>query len=132
MKKEESKKMRQLDNLEKRVIYPDIDFYGAYKHDGKDIYLCNDIEKGKNDEIKVECYIIDNILITNLEREYVSKYGKKVKEKTTQKVELREGELLVYIPGLGFTIPEYKMVTIPEAIDLYKLIINEKEPNKGE
>ena len=132
MNKIESSKMRQLEKLEKRVIYPDVEFYGTYIHDGRDIYLCNDTEERDKDKITVECYIKNNILTTNLKREYISRFGKKVTEKATQTVELREGELLVYIPELGFTIPEYKMITIPEAIDLYKIINGEDISEKGE
>lgn len=129
MSEEDIKNMRKLESLEKRVIYPDVSFYGAYTHDGQDIYLCNDEDEDYNDDgteiigkSKIECYIVNNVLTTNIMREYLGRFGTKVTEKITQTVELRENELLVYEQGLGFVIPEYKMVTIPEAMNLYRII----------
>ncbi len=124
---EKKTNMKKLESLEKRVIYPDVEFYGAYRHNGEDIYLCNDIEKDKKSKLQIECYIINNILTTNITKSYITKYGKKVKEKSTQKVELQDNELLVYVQGLGFVIPEYNMVTIQEAIDLYKIIKGDED-----
>lgn len=129
MEKKEIENMRKLESLEKRVIYPNVNFYGAYKHDGQDIYLCNDVDEDYNDEgtkvvnrIEVECYIRDNVLYTNLKREYIIRGNQKVTEESKQSVELKEDELLIYLKGQGFIIPEYKMITIPEAINLYNII----------
>lgn len=130
--------MRKLENLEKRVIYPNVNFYGTYKHDGQDIYLCNDVDEDYNEDgtkvenrIEVECYIIKNVLYTNLKREYIIRGNQRVTEESKQSVEIKEDELLIYLKGQGFIIPEYNMIPIPEAIDLYKLLINGDE-NKDE
>lgn len=129
MEKKEIEKMRKLESLEKRVIYPNVNFYGAYRHDGQDIYLCDDVDEDYNEDgtkvvnrTEVECYILNNVLYTNLKREYIIRGNQKVTEKSIQSVELKEDELLIYLKGQGFIIPEYKMITIPEAIDLYNLI----------
>lgn len=129
MEKEEVEKMKKLERLEKRVIYPNVQFYGAYKHNGQDIYLCNDVDEDYNEDgtqivnrIAVECYIIKNVLYTNLKREYIIRGNQKVTEESKQSVEIKKDELLIYLKGQGFIIPEYKMVTIPDAIDLYNLI----------
>ena len=39
--------MEKLEKLEKVVPVPDTTFYGAYYYDGKDIELCDDIERRK-------------------------------------------------------------------------------------
>lgn len=129
MEKKEIEKMRKLESLEKRVIYPNVNFYGAYRHDGQDIYLCDDVDEDYNEDgtkvvnrTEVECYILNNVLYTNLKREYIIRGNQKVTEESIQSVELKEDELLIYLKGQGFIIPEYKMITIPEAIDLYNLI----------
>lgn len=129
MEKKEIEKMRKLGSLEKRVIYPNVNFYGAYRHDGQDIYLCDDVDEDYNEDgtkvvnrTEVECYILNNVLYTNLKREYIIRGNQKVTEESKQSVELKEDELLIYLKGQGFIIPEYKMITIPEAIDLYNLI----------
>jgi len=125
MNKEEIEKMRKLESLEKRVIYPNVQFYGAYRHDGQDIYLCDDVDEDYNEDgtkvvnrTEVECYILNNVLYTNLKREYIIRGNQKVIEESKQSVELKEDELLIYLKGQGFIIPEYKMISIPEAIDL--------------
>lgn len=125
MEKEELKKMRQLGQLEKRVIYPNVQFYGAYVHNGNDIFLCNDIEETEDSKIEIENYIKNNILYTNLKRKYKTVKGREITEEIKQTVSVKKDEVLVYIPDTGFVVPEYNMITIPEAIEIYKLLINE-------
>ena len=132
MEKEEAMKMRQLGQLEKRVIYPNVQFYGAYIHDGEDVYLCNDIEEDEDGKIEIENYIKENILYTNLKKNYKTVKGRVITEDIRQSVSVNKGEVLVYIPDTGFVVPEYNMITIPEAIDIYKLLINENGGNENE
>lgn len=114
--------MRELERLEKYVITPNVGFYGGYVHDGKDILLCDDHDTDEGYDFKVKQRIEDNILITDMERTYTRKNGKEVKERSHQEVEINAGQLLVYVEGVGFTISEYKMCKIDEAIELYKLL----------
>ena len=124
MKKDEIEKMKKLEQLEKRVIYPDVQFYGAYIHTGEDIYLCNDIEENEDSKAQIECYIKENILYTNIKQEYKTIKDRIVKNEIYQSISLKDNEVLIYVQGSGFVVPEYNMVTIPEAIDLYKLLEN--------
>lgn len=124
--------MKKLEKLEKRVIYPDVQFYGAYVHDGEDIYLCNDIDELDEDsKIEIENYIKDNVLYTNIKRQYKTVKGRMVTEEVNQTITVNKGEVLVYIQGSGFVVPEYNMITIPEAIDLYKLLENGGNENES-
>lgn len=128
--------MRQLEKLEKYVILPNVGFYGGYVHDGKDIMLCNDHDEDVEYDLKVTQKIVDNVLITDLERKYSIRGSKKVSEVSHQEVELEEGQLLVYVEGTGFTIPEYKMCVVDEAIKQYELLkgigANDTKGNKEE
>lgn len=131
MKKEEIEKMKKLESLEKRVIYPDVQFYGAYIHTGEDIYLCDDIEENEDTKVRIECYIKDNILYTNTSRYYKTIKGRVINEEIHQSITVNKGEILVYVPESGFVVPEYNMIKISEAIELYKLLENggnEDEP----
>ena len=40
--------MKQLEKLEKYVITPNVRFYGGFKYDGEDIFLCDDKIDEKN------------------------------------------------------------------------------------
>ena len=128
--------MRQLEKLEKYVILPNVGFYGGYVHDGKDIMLCDDHDEDVEYDLKVTQKIVDNVLITDLKRRYSIRGGKKVSEVSHQEVELEEGQLLVYVEGTGFTIPEYKMCVVDEAIKQYELLkgigANDTEGNEEE
>lgn len=124
--------MKKLERLEKRVIYPDVQFYGAYVHNGENIYLCNDTDELDEDsKIEIENYIKDNVLYTNIKRQYKTVKGRMVTEEVNQTITVNKGEVLVYIQGSGFVVPEYNMITIPEAIDLYKLLENGGNENES-
>lgn len=126
--------MRQLESLEKYVILPNVGFYGGYIHDGEDIVLCKDHDADNEYDFKVTQKIIDNTLITDIERTYSMKSGKKVTEISHMEVELEEKQLLVYVEGTGFTIPEYKMCVIDDAIKQYELLkgMNEHDTTGNE
>ena len=114
--------MKQVDSLEKYVIVPNVGFYGGLVYDGNDISLCDDHDTDDGYDFKVKQQIVNSVLITDLTKEYTRKNGKKVTEVSHQEVEIEKGQLLVYVEGLGFTIPEYRMVKVDEAIQQYELL----------
>lgn len=124
--------MRELKRLDKYVITPNIAFYGGYIHDGADIKLCEDHDMDDGYDLKVKQTIESDVLITELEREYTRKNGKTIKEKSYQEVEIEKGQLLIYIEGVGFTIPEYKMCKTDEAIRLYEILEGKNEADRDE
>lgn len=114
--------MKKLENLEKYVIVPNVGFYGGFVYDGEDIFLCNDHDTDEGYDFKVTQMIRDNVLITDIERTYERNNGKKVVETSHLEVEIEKGQLLIYVEGTGFTISEYKMCKIDEAIEQYELL----------
>lgn len=114
--------MKQLERLEKYVIVPNVGFYGGFVYDGEDIMLCDDHDTDKGYDFKVKQKIENNVLVTDTERVYERENGKKVSEKIHQEVEIKKGQLLVYVEGLGFTISEHQMCLIDEAVELYKIL----------
>lgn len=123
--------MEKLKELEKYVITPNVNFYGGYTHNGKDILLCDDTDEDPEYEyiIHIVDMIKNNILIKDIEKSYKMRNGKKVTQKEHQEIELNDGQLLIYVEGNGFIISEYKMITIDEAKARYDLL---KSPNKEE
>ena len=114
--------MKQLEKLEKYVIVPKVGFYGGFRYDGKDIALCQDHDTDDDYDFKVSQKIEMDVLVTDIERTYKRKNGKQVTEKSHQEIEIEKGQLLVYVHGVGFTIPEYRMCLIDEAIKQYQLL----------
>lgn len=119
--------MKKLKKLEKFVITPNVRFYGGFKYDGEDIFLCDDKIDEENYKIEIKQIIKNNVLITDGSKEYKTNKDKKVKETWHQEVEIDKGQLLVYVEEIGFTISEYKMVTIEEAQNIYDLLKGEKD-----
>lgn len=117
--------MKKIKKLEKYLITPNLGFYGGFVFDGEDIELCDDIDCEEGYKVHVKQKIVDSVLITDLEREYERNNGLKVKEKSYMEVELEEGQLLVYVQGTGFVIPEYNLCTVDEAINLINIIKGE-------
>lgn len=62
--------MKQLEHLDKYVIVPNVGFYGGFKYDGKDVFLCNDHDTDTDYDMHVIQRIENNMLITDLERSY--------------------------------------------------------------
>jgi len=114
--------MKEIEKLNKYVIVPNVGFYGGFQYDGEDIYLCDDHDTDEGYDFKVTQKIQGDVLITDMERTYLRKNGKKVTEKSHQEVEIEKGQLLVYVEGMGYTIPEYRMCTVEEAIGQYELL----------
>ncbi len=114
--------MKHLENLEKYVVVPNVGFYGGFRYAGEDIFLCEDHDTDNGYDFKVTQKIEGDVLITDIERIYDRKNGKKVREKSHQEIELEKGQILVYVEGVGFTIPEYRMCLIDKAIEQYELL----------
>ena len=133
--------MRKLEKMEIFVVMPNVNPHGGYIHTGENIILCEDQdieyenvddENGNKKEVEVENtivkqMIVDNKLITNLKSKYMMRNGKWVEEETHQEIELTKGQLLIYVKGKGFVIPEYKMLKVDEAIKCFDIY---KEDNK--
>lgn len=114
--------MKKLEKLDKYVILPNVGFYGGFVHAGQDVELCDDHDTDEGYDFHVKQRIEGNVLITDVERTYIRKNGKQVAEKSHMEVEIEEGQLLVYVEGTGFTIPEYRMCKVDEAIGQYELL----------
>ena len=114
--------MKQLSSLEKYVVVPNVGFYGGFLYDGEDIMLFDDHDTDDGYDFKVAQKIVCDVLITDMERTYLRKNGKKVTEKSHMEVEIEKGQLLVYAQGVGFTIPEYRMCLVDKAIEQYQLL----------
>lgn len=117
--------MKKIEKLDKYVILPNVSFYGGFIYDGEDIFLCEDHDIDEDYDFKVKQEIKNGILITDLSREYIAK-GKKVKEASHLEIEIEKGQLLVYVEGTGYTIPEYRMCNIDEAIKQYSILKGEE------
>ena len=114
--------MRTLENLEKYVVLPNVDFYGGWKYDGEDIFLCDDCEESEERGIRITQRIESGKLISHIRKHYILRNGKKVTEDVYKETELDEGQLLVYVAEKGFVLPEYVMAPIEEAISQYELL----------
>ncbi len=119
--------MRTIESLDKYVIVPRLNFCGGFKYDGEDIFLCDDHDTDEGYDFTVKQSIVGGVLITDVTKMYTRKNGKKVTESAHQEVEIEEGQLLVYVEGVGFTIPEYNMCVIDEAIEQYRYLKGEGE-----
>lgn len=128
--------MRKLESLDKYVITPNVGFYGGFVYDGEAIFLCDDHDVDEGYDLKVTQKIVNNTLITDLSKTYRIKKGKMVSETSHQEIEIEKGQLLVYVEGLGFTISEYRMCKIDEAVEIYRTLEgaerNDVEGNEGE
>ena len=124
--------MKKLEKLEKYVITPNVNFYGGFIYDGEDIFLCDDKVEEENFKVTIKQVIENNILKTDGTKEYKTNKDKRVKESWHQEVEIDKGQLLIYVEDVGFTISEYKMVTIDGAKEIYDLLKGDrKDDSKG-
>jgi len=111
--------------LEKYLITPNVNFYGGFIFDGEDIDLCDDCDYEEGYRVHIRQKIENSVLVTRLEKEYERNNGLKVKEKSYMEVKLEKGQLLVYVQGTGFVIPEYKLCTVDEAVNLMSILKGE-------
>lgn len=114
--------MKKLERLDKYVILPNVGFYGGLIFDGEDIDLCDDHDQEEGYEVHIKQRIENGTLYTDLKRAYTRKAGLKVAEDSHLEVELEKGQLLVYVQGTGFTIPELGMCKVEDAIEQYELL----------
>ena len=118
--------MKKLEKLEKYVAAPNLAFYGGFRYDGEDIFLCDDHDADGEYDFRVRQRIEGGRLVTELSRTYERKNGQPVTEQSQLSVGLTKGELLVYVEGIGFTVPEYAMCTVDEAMRRLGLLKNEE------
>lgn len=134
---EKTKKIKKLDKLTKYVIYPNTRFYGGYTYDGKDVELCDDSdsikdEKGKEVfKINVKQKILNGVLYTDINSTKTYKDDTKQFDTIHQELQLKKGQLLVYVEHQGFVISEYKMVTIERAKRIYDILGGNKNDTGG-
>lgn len=114
--------MKRIEMLDKYVVMPNVGFYGGFVYDGEDIFLCDDHDTDEGYDCTVRQEIRNGVMITDLAREYTTRNDKKVKETSHLEVEIEKGQLLVYVEGTGYTIPEYRMCKVDEAISLYDIL----------
>lgn len=125
---EKIKELKKLDKLTKYVIYPNTRFYGGYTYDGRDIELCDDSDSIKNEKgkevfkINVKQKILNGILYTDINSTKTYKDDTKQFDTIHQELQLKKGQLLVYVEHQGFVISEYKMVTIDRAKRIYDIL----------
>lgn len=118
--------MRKIEHLDKYVVLPNVRFCGGFIYDGKDIFLCEDHDEDEDYDFRVKQEIKNNYLITDIKREYTTAKDKKVKEASHLEVEIEQGQLLVYVEGTGYTLPELKMCKVEEAINQFNILRGEK------
>lgn len=134
---EKTKKIKKLDKLTKYVIYPNTRFYGGYTYDGKDIELCDDSDSIKNEKgkevfkINVKQKILNGVLYTDINSTKTYKDDTKQFDTIHQELQLKKGQLLVYVEHQGFVISEYKMVTIERAKRIYDILGGNKNDTGG-
>lgn len=114
--------MKKLEHLDKYVTLPNVGFYGGLTYDGEDIELCDDHDKEEEYEVSIRQKIVGDVLYTDLKRAYTRENGKAVIESSHLEVEIEKGQLLVYVEGTGFVIPEYGLCKVDEAISQYELL----------
>lgn len=134
---EKTKELKKLDKLTKYVIYPNTRFYGGYTYDGKDIELCDDSDLIKNEKgkevfkINVKQKILNGVLYTDINSTKTYKDDTKQFDTIHQELQLKKGQLLVYVEHQGFVISEYKMVTIEKAKRIYDILGGNKNDTGG-
>lgn len=134
---EKTKELKKLDKLTKYVIYPNTRFYGGYTYDGKDIELCDDSDSIKNEKgkevfkINVKQKILNGVLYTDINSTKTYKDNTKQFDTIHQELQLKKGQLLVYVEHQGFVISEYKMVTIERAKRIYDILGGNKNDTGG-
>ncbi len=134
---EKTKELKKLDKLTKYVIYPNTRFYGGYTYDGKDIELCDDSDSIKNEKgkevfkINVKQKILNGVLYTDINSTKTYKDDTKQFDTIHQELQMKKGQLLVYVEHQGFVISEYKMVTIERAKRIYDILGGNKNDTGG-
>ena len=124
--------MRKFEDVWKKyVLKPDVSLYAGFEYDGEDIDLCDDHDEDKNYDFKVRQKIVDGVMITDMSRRYTMNNEKIVSENSHQEVGIEKGQKLVYVQGLGFTIPDRKVCELDEAIGYYNILKGETDESTG-
>ena len=114
--------MKKLEHLEKFVRTPDVNFYGVYYYDGEDIELHNEtITQGEYTLSIVD--VIENGIFKK-HKTLTNEEG--LKEESFVEYPIKENEMLVFIENEGFKKLGAGMIRIKEAIERYKLLLNEE------
>ncbi len=117
------------DIFKKCVKAPDVNLYGAYYYDGEDIVLHDEEEifkdnDGKDtDRLKIVDIVENGIFKKHKEYE---NFGKGIKEYTDIEYPLEKNEMLIFVMNEGFTKTRSLMMPVTEAINKYKLLLNEE------
>lgn len=122
--------MKKLEHLDKYVMAPNVGFYGGFRYEGEDMDLCDDREASEGYEFAVKQQIVAGVLITDLTRSHSMRNGKTVSEQSHMEVELEKGQLIVYVQGMGFTLPSSKMCLLREAIEQFEILENPVPPEQ--
>ena len=121
--------MKKLDKLEKYVRTPDVQFFGTYFYDGEDIELHNEEETFNDDNGKPEYRLkIVDVIQNGIFKKHkiLEEIQTGLKEETFIEYPIKKEEMLIFVMNEGFTKTRTEMVTIEEAINRYKLLINEE------
>lgn len=114
--------MKKLEHLEKYVRTPDIQFFGTYFYDGEDVELHDEEIKDGEYTLKIKDIVENGVF----KKHKILEDGKGLKEETFIEYPLKENEMLIFVENEGFTKTRMNMVSIKEAIERYKLLINEE------
>lgn len=114
--------MKKLEHLEKFVRTPDVNFYGVYFYDGEDIELHDETITQGEYTLTIKDIIENGVF----KKHKVLTDDKGLKEESFVEYPIKKDEMLVFIENEGFKKLGAGMIRIKEAIDRYKLLLNEE------
>ena len=114
--------MKKLEHLEKFVRTPDVNFYGVYFYDGEDIELHDETITQGEYTLTIKDIIENGVF----KKHKVLTDDKGLKEESFVEYPIKKDEMLVFIENEGFKKLSAGMIRIKEAIDRYKLLLNEE------
>lgn len=114
--------MKKLEHLEKFVRTPDVNFYGVYIYDGEDVELHNETITQGEYTLTIEDIVEHGVF----KKHKILTDDKGLKEESFVEYPLKEDEMLVFIENEGFKKLGSGMIRIKDAIDRYKLLLNEE------
>ena len=114
--------MKKLEHLEKFVRTPDVNFYRVYIYDREDVELHNETITQGEYTLTIEDIVENGVF----KKHKILTDDKGLKEESFVEYPLKENEMLVFIENEGFKKLGSGMIRIKEAIDRYKLLLNEE------
>lgn len=114
--------MKKLEHLEKFVRTPDVNFYGVYIYDGEDVELHNETITQGEYTLTIEDIVENGVF----KKHKILTDDKGLKEESFVEYPLKENEMLVFIENEGFKKLGSGMIRIKDAIERYKLLLNEE------